>query len=295
MAAQIHRERGSDVVMADPTARGTRVQGMVALVVGGGSTGDYPGTGSATAMLLAAQGARVAVMGRSAERTQRTVDAIAEAGGTAIAVTADVTTSDGCAGAVHAAVGAFGQLDILVNNVAVHDHVSLDDFDEARWDAIFDGNVKAIARMTAHALPFLRASDSGSIVNIGSVAGVQSTGAVGYGTAKGAVEPLTRDLAANLGGDGIRVNCVIPGHLHTPHVDRLGAGGEPMRLLRNQLNVLGTEGDGWDAAWAVVYLASPEARFITGQSLQVDGGLTTVLALVQVMRTRAAPSDEAGS
>ena len=200
---------------------GDRLAGRVALIVGGGTTGDYPGTGSATAQLFAAQGAKLVVMGRTPEHTERTVADIEAAGGSAVAVLGDIGRGDDCSAAVDAAVHQFGGVDILVNNVAVHKHVSLEQFDEETWHDIIDGNVTAIARMTSFALPHLRRTGHGSIINIGSVAGVQATGVVGYGTAKAAVEPLTRDLAVALGKDGIRVNCVIPGHLHTPHVERV--------------------------------------------------------------------------
>ena len=265
---------------------GERLAGKVALIVGGGSTGEYPGTGSAMARLFAAQGAAVSIMGRTADHTQRTVDSVTAEGGRAISVIGDTTVKDDCAAAVDATVKAFGGLDIVVNNVAVHKGVSIDAFDESTWNEIFDGNLKALMMMASQATPHLRNAGSGSIINIGSVAGVQSSGQIGYGTAKAAVIPLTRDMAVALGNDGIRVNCVVPGHLHTPHVDRLGSN-EEMRQLRNKLNVLGIEGDGWDAAWAALYFASDESRFVTGQSLVVDGGVTSLLAMAQVMRTRS--------
>lgn len=267
-----------------PDIRGSRLAGKVALVVGGGSTGDYPGTGSAIARLFAAQGARVVVMGRTEDHTARTVDQIRAAGDEAMRVLGDTTFADDCRRAVSTAVQRYGRLDVLVNNVAVHKSVSGDNFDDAVWNEVFDGNVKAPMLMSSLAVPHFRAAGGGSIVNIGSVAGVQTSGTVGYGTAKGAVIPLTRDLAMALGKDGIRVNCVVPGHLHTPHVSRV-SGGEEHRHLRNQLNMLGREGTGWDAAWAALFLASDEAGFITGQSLLVDGGLTSILAITQVLRT----------
>ena len=267
----------------EPDRRGSRLAGRVALVVGGGSTGDYPGTGSATARLFAAQGARVVVMGRTEAHTQRTVEQIQDAGDQAVAFVGDTTRQRDCEAAVGHAQSHYGRLDVLVNNVAVHKSVSLDAFDEAVWDQIYAGNLKALMLMASSALPLMRASGGGSIVNIGSVAGMQSSGTVGYGTAKGAVIPLTRDMAMALGSDGIRVNCVIPGHLHTPHVE--GTGGLNARAIRNGLNMLGTEGDGWDAAFAALYFACDESKFVTGQSLHVDGGVTNVLAFAQVMRT----------
>jgi NAD(P)-dependent dehydrogenase (short-subunit alcohol dehydrogenase family) len=273
---------------------GSRLEGKVALVVGGGSTGDYPGTGSATARLFAAQGARVAVMGRTEGHTLVTVEEIRAAGGDAVPVIGDTKQRPDCARVVDETVKTWGQLDVLVNNVAVHRSVDVERFDEDAWDDIFDGNLKASMRMTSAALPQLRARGRGSVINIGSVAGVRTSGSVGYGTAKGALEPLTRDLAMALGRFGVRVNCVIPGHLHTPHVARV-SGGNEMRDLRNQLNMLGREGTGWDAAWAVLFLASEEAAFVTGQSLVVDGGMSAILAFSQILRTDRAVREGSGS
>jgi NAD(P)-dependent dehydrogenase (short-subunit alcohol dehydrogenase family) len=263
---------------------GTRLSGRTALIVGGGTTGDYPGTGSAIARLFSAQGASVVVMGRSAQHTERTVSDVRSEGGIAVSAVGDTTRAADCRSAVDAAVGRFGRLDVVVNNVAVHKGVSVDEFEDQVWDEIFDGNLKAPMLMASAALPALRDAGGGSIVNIGSVAGLQSSGQIGYGTAKAALLPLTRDMAMALGKDHVRVNCVIPGHLHTPHVARV-AGGNERRDLRNRLNMLGIEGTGWDAAWAALFFACDESRFITGQSLTVDGGVTSVLAFTQVMRS----------
>jgi NAD(P)-dependent dehydrogenase (short-subunit alcohol dehydrogenase family) len=263
---------------------GDRLAGKVALVVGGGSTGDYPGTGSAMARLFAAQGCRVGVVGRSEEHTRKTVDEITAAGHEAIAVLGDTTARDECERTVATVVEHFGPIDVLVNNVAVHKFVTVDDFDDEVWTEILDGNFKAPLLMTHFVAPHMRGR-GGSIINIGSVAGLQASGSIGYGTAKGALHTLTRDMAMALGPDGIRVNCVIPGHLHTPHVPRTGAG-EEFRQLRVDLNMLGIEGNGWDAAWAALFFATDESRFVTAQSLVVDAGVTSVLGFVQAMRTR---------
>jgi NAD(P)-dependent dehydrogenase (short-subunit alcohol dehydrogenase family) len=272
------------MVEEDSELRGTRLDGRVAIVVGGGSTGDYPGTGSAIARLFAAQGAKVVVMGRTVDHTAKTVAEITRAGNEAVAVVADTIRADDCKRAADTAADRFGRLDIVVNNVAVHKAVSVEEFDDGVWNEIFDGNLKAPMLMARFAVPYLRAAGGGSIVNIGSVAGIQTSGSIGYGTAKAAVLPLTRDMAMALGKDRIRVNCVVPGHLHTPHVARI-SGENEHRELRNHLNVLGIEGTGWDAAWAALFFASDESRFITGQSLIVDGGVTSVLGLSQVLRT----------
>jgi len=269
---------------SQPKLQTRRLAGKVALVVGGGATGDYPGTGSAIARLYAAHGASVVVMGRTAAHTGQTVEQIRATGGVATAFLGDTTRGTDCEGAVNTAREQYGRLDVVVNNIAVHKGVTVDGFDEGVWGEIYDGNLKAPLLMASHAVGLLRETGGGSIVNIGSVAGVQASGSIGYGTAKGALIPLTRDMALALGKDGIRVNCVIPGHLHTPHVARV-SGSNEHRELRTRLNMLGIEGDGWDAAWAALFFASDESRFITAQCLQVDGGVTDVLALTQVLRT----------
>jgi NAD(P)-dependent dehydrogenase (short-subunit alcohol dehydrogenase family) len=253
--------------------------------VGGGSTGDIPGTGSATALLFAAQGAKVAVVGRTQANTQKTVDLIAADGGTAIALLGDTTKDADCARIIAAVVAEWGQIDILVNNVGTTASPTIAEFDEAIWDQSFDTNVKAPIIMTKHALPHLKARDTASIINVGSVTGMQTSGGIGYATSKGAVMVLTRDMAAALGPDGIRVNCVVPGHLNTP----IGTlPGESLRQLRRDLSMLRIEGTGWDAAYAALFFASDESRYVTAVSLPVDGGVTGQLAFTTVMRLRAA-------
>ncbi|MBW8825485.1 MAG: SDR family oxidoreductase [Acidobacteria bacterium] len=273
------------VTTAELDHRGTRLAGKVAIVVGGGSTGDIPGTGSAIAMLFAAQGAKVAVVGRTQANTQKTVDLIAAAGDTALTLLGDTTSDEDCGRIVAAVAAEWGQIDILVNNVGTTASPTIADFDEAIWDQSFDTNVKAPILMTKHALPHLKARDTASIVNIGSVTGMQTSGGIGYATSKGAVMVLTRDMAAALGPDGIRVNCVVPGHLNTP----IGTlPGEGLRQLRRDLSMLRIEGTGWDAAYAALFFASDESRYITAVSMPVDGGVTGLLAFATVMRLKAA-------
>ncbi|MGE0385195.1 MAG: SDR family NAD(P)-dependent oxidoreductase [Gammaproteobacteria bacterium] len=266
----------------NPDLRGTRLAGKVAIVVGGGSTGDYPGTGSAMARLFAAQGARVAVVGRSTGHTARTVDAIVADGGMAHLLLGDALQRADCERFAGETVERYGRIDVVVNNLAVHRHVDVEALDESAWEHIWAGNLKAPMLMTQFVIPHMRAAGGGSIINIGSIAGTLASGAIGYGTAKGGLTALTRDMAMVLGRDGIRVNCVIPGHLHTPHVGRVSDG--EARRLRADLNMLGIEGDGWDAAFAALYFACDESRFVTGQCLTVDAGVTGILGMTQVVR-----------
>jgi NAD(P)-dependent dehydrogenase (short-subunit alcohol dehydrogenase family) len=164
------------VTTAELDHRGQRLAGKVAIVVGGGSTGDVPGTGSATALLFAAQRAKVAVVGRTEANTNKTVDAIRADGGEAIAVLGDTTSEADCARIVETTVAEWGQLDVLVNNVGTTSSSTIEEFDPAVWDQTFDTNLKAPILMTKQALPHLRARDTASVVNVGSVAGMQASG-----------------------------------------------------------------------------------------------------------------------
>jgi NAD(P)-dependent dehydrogenase (short-subunit alcohol dehydrogenase family) len=262
-----------------------RLEGKVAIVVAGGARGDdpeCPGTGEAIARCMAASGARVAVVGRTKERTVRTIERIGNTG-TAIAVLGDTTDRSACEAAVAEVVDSFGRVDVVVNNLGVSSGGSITEPDESKWDAAFAGNVKGPVFMTAAALPHLRASGSASVINISSVAGMFGSGIGAYGTTKAAMIALTRDMAVALGRDGIRVNCIIPGHLQTPMGDP-GPGRDDARELRKKLSLIGIEGTGWDVGWAAVYLASDEAKYITAVAIPVDGGVTAQLAIGAVMR-----------
>jgi len=268
--------------------RSSRLDGKAAVVVGGGAVGtdpDLPGTGEASAILLARCGATVAVVGRSVENTNRTVERILAEGGRAVAVLGDVATTAGCESVVAHAVAGLGRLDIVVNNLGLAVGGSIEDCDDATWDDVIAVNLRAPIAVTRAAAPHLRAAGGGSVINIGSVAGLQASGSVAYGTTKAGLVGLTREMAAGLGPDNVRVNCVVPGHLQTPFGDR---GGEAMREMRRQISMLRREGTGWDVGWTVVFLASDEARFVTAATIPVDGGATEQLTFATVVRLQAA-------
>jgi len=268
--------------MGGPVSIEGRLADKVTLVVGGGSTGDEPGTGSATARLFARQGARVAVMGRTSEHTNKTVGSVADDGGAAIAVLGDATLPADCARAVDAVIDTFGQLDVVVNNLGYAPRVPLMELEDDEWNRTFDVNLKAVVLMTRAALPHLRKSSGPSVINIGSIGGVRGGGAGAYGVSKGGLVALTRALASELGPDGIRVNCIVPGHLHTPMASN--AMGERLRDARRQVSLLGVEGTGWDVGWTAVFLASDESRYITAASVPVDGGASEELPLSAILR-----------
>jgi NAD(P)-dependent dehydrogenase (short-subunit alcohol dehydrogenase family) len=249
-----------------------RLEGKVAIVTGAGSRGPGLGNGRAISVLFAREGARVTLVDRERERlaeTERLVE------GEALAVQADVSRPEGCATAVAATVERWGRLDILVNNVGVVGPPGTAvDVDAQQWEEAMRVNVSSMMLMAKHAIPHFLAGGGGSIVNIGSV-----TGMVGfhpsllYAVSKGAVIQMTRAMAAHHGRDGVRVNCVAPGFVYTPMVSA-GGMSEETRAARRSRGVLGTEGTAWDVAYAVVYLASDEARWVTGVVLPVDAGFT---------------------
>jgi NAD(P)-dependent dehydrogenase (short-subunit alcohol dehydrogenase family) len=265
---------------------GGRLANRVALVTGAGSSGPLPGTGVAIAALFAVHGASVGVVDISAERSMNTVELIERAGGTSIAITADITRLAECERAVQEVAGRFGRLDILVNNAAITGAGGGGAAsDEEMWDRVIALDLTAVMLMSRSAVPHLRAAGGGAIVNISSIAAIRGMGGGAYGPAKAGVIGLTYDLAYSHGRDNIRVNCIAPGHLYTPMGDQ---GGPELRERRRRAGLLGTEGTAWDAAWAALFLASDESRWITGVVLPVDAGTTASTALaVQTLEMRA--------
>jgi NAD(P)-dependent dehydrogenase (short-subunit alcohol dehydrogenase family) len=260
--------------------RDGRLSGKVALVVGGGQTpGETTGNGRAISCRFAAEGASVVVADRVLERAQETVAIIEADGGTATAVAGDITASDDCAAMVAAAVEAHGRLDVVVDNVGIGGNdggpVGLD---EAVWDRIQAVNLKGAYLLCKHALPVLREQGSGAIVLVSSVAAVCSTGMLAYTTSKAALNALCHEVAMGNAKRGIRCNAVMPGLMDTPMaVDALAeALGVDRALVSERRDAMvplgGRQGTSDDVANAVLFLASDEARFITGAILPVDGG-----------------------
>jgi len=257
--------------------RGDRLAGRVAIVTGAGSEGPLPGTGTATAQIFAAQGAKVVVFDQSSERATTTLSAIVANGGEALVVAGDVTSADDCGRAVDSARSRWGRLDIVVNNAAVVTRGRQDEFNEPDWDRVLAVNLKGAMIMADAAIGALAASGGGAIINISSIAALRGLGSPAYAASKAGLVGLTHDLAYSLGRRQIRVNCIAPGHLHTP----MGSSTDEYRELRRRAGVLGTEGLAWEVAWACVFLASEEARWITSVVLPVDAGTigTTAVAM----------------
>jgi NAD(P)-dependent dehydrogenase (short-subunit alcohol dehydrogenase family) len=251
--------------------RKPRLEGKVAIVTGAGSRGPGIGNGKATAVLFAREGAKVLIADRVPERLQETSDIIASEGGEASAFAADVTRSEDCRAMVNAAVERYGRLDILHNNVGIASKGSVVDLDTEEWDSVMEVNLKSIMLTSRFAIPRMIAGGGGAIVNKSSISALRPRGLTAYSASKGGVISLTRAMAATHAGDNVRVNCVLPGTVFTPMVAEEMT--DEIREQRQRDTPLGTEGTAWDVAWAAVYLASDEARWVTGIVLPVDGGL----------------------
>jgi len=246
-----------------------RLDGRVALV-----TGAAQGIGAAFARAMAAEGAAVALA--DIDDPSAAVAEIASAGGRAIGVRADVASEDGCRSMVQTAVGAFGRLDVLVNNAAIFgklDRVKIDEIDAAAWDRIMAVNVRGPFLCVKAALPQMRAQKYGKVVNIcTSRVFVGAPYFLHYDASKGAVLAMTRSMARELGEHGISVNAIAPGSTMSENVKartnwmdggpaaKLGA--RALKRLQEPQDLIGT----------LLFLAAPESDFMTGQTVVVDGG-----------------------
>ncbi|WP_371420980.1 SDR family NAD(P)-dependent oxidoreductase [Tardiphaga sp.] len=258
--------------MARPQ-RDDRLKGKVAIITGAGSRGDGIGNGRAAAVLLARHGARVALVDTDVDSAEETARLIAAEGGVTQIYDGDVSDRASCEAIVERTVEGFGRLDILVNNVGLTgprgDAVEVDDL---AWDSAMRVNVASMMLMAKYAIPEMMKSGGGSIINLTSIAGLRGGHpSLLYPTSKSAVIGLTRAMAAHHGRSGIRVNCIAPGTVYTPMVASRGMSDE-MRKARAADTLLGTEGTGWDIGYGVLFLASDEARWITGITLAIDGG-----------------------
>tara|TARA_A100001037_G_scaffold115237_1_gene104944 strand:- start:5227 stop:6051 length:825 start_codon:yes stop_codon:yes gene_type:complete len=248
-----------------------RLKDKVAIVTGAGSSGEGVGNGKAASILFAREGASVVLVDMSLERAQETQSIIENEGGIAYAISGDVTRSEDCARIVETAVAQYGGLDILHNNVGISTRADVLEVSEEQWDHIMAVNVKSIVLTSKFAIPQMLKRGSGSIINISSIAGLRANSSTPYTTSKAAVIGLTQSMAGDHGPDGIRVNCIAPGLVYTPMVaPRMDAD---LRQIRKNAAPLGSEGDAWDVAWAALFLASDESRWVTGIVLPVDAGL----------------------
>ncbi|WP_372619181.1 SDR family NAD(P)-dependent oxidoreductase [Falsiroseomonas sp.] len=259
-----------------------RFVGKVAIVTGAGCIGPGWGNGRAIAVGLAREGATVLGLDRNPDSMTETAERITAEGGRFEAASCDVTESAAIARMVAETMARHGRIDVLVNNVGGSAAGGPVEMAEEIWDLQIDTNLKSVFLTCKHVLPVMEMQGGGAIVNLASTSGIRWTGAaqVAYAAAKAGVIQLSRVVAMQYAAKGIRVNTVVPGQMHTPMVEaRLAgqrAGGDVEKLVASRLAriPLGFAGDGRDTANAVLFLASEEARFITGTELVVDGGMT---------------------
>jgi NAD(P)-dependent dehydrogenase (short-subunit alcohol dehydrogenase family) len=257
-----------------------RLAGKLAIVMGAGQTpGDTIGNGRATALLFAREGARVVAVDRRLDSAEETVEQIHDEDGEADAVRADATSEAEVAALVAECVRRYGRIDVLHNNVGIGGgdagpaYVS-----EEAWDRILAVNLKSVIFPCKHVLPVMRAQKGGAITNVSSIAAVCATPTVAYKTSKAGLNAYTQSLAIGNAKYGVRANVIMPGLMETPMAiegisEALGIPKQKLIEQRNaQVPLGGRMGTAWDVAWAAVFLASDEARFITGVLLPVDGG-----------------------
>ena len=254
--------------------RRPRLEGKVAIVTGAGSSGAGIGNGKATAILFAREGAKVLLVDFAKDRAEETHAMIQEENGVASVFVADATSAKDCRLMVDAAIDRYGRLDILDNNVGVSQRGTVVEVSEEDWDKVMNINVKTMVLASKAAIPKMMETGGGSIINISSIAGLRAHSSTPYSTSKAAVIGLTFSMAADHAKDNIRVNAIAPGLVYTPMVaPRMD---DDLREHRRSSGPLGTEGTGWDIGYAALFLASEEARWITGIVLPVDAGLLAV-------------------
>jgi len=259
-----------------------RLAGKVAIVVGAGSTpGESLGNGRAVSILFAREGASVLLVDRDEASAEETRARIAGEGGEARTCRADVTRAGDCRALAERCIEAYGRIDVLHNNVGIGEVGGPVELSEADWDRVVDTNLKSMFLTCKHVLPLMERQGSGAIVNVSSLAAVRFApyAMVAYSASKAGVNALTRAVAMQYAARGIRANAIMPGLIETPMAmegisARLGIPKQQLKRMRDEAVPMRHMGEAWDVAWAALYLASDEAKYVTGVVLPVDGGLT---------------------
>ena len=261
---------------------GERVKDKIAIVTGAGSSGPGWGNGKAAAVLYAREGATVVCVDVNPEAVKETHRIIEEEGGRCHTVVTDVTRSDQVCELVRQTVELFGQVDILHNNVGIIEVGGPVEASEESWERVMAVNLTSMFLTCKHVLPVMERQGAGAIVNISSIVGIRYLGVpyISYSASKGGILQLTQGIALQYADKGIRANCVLPGLMNTPMIveplKAVYADGDVEKMIevRDRQSPMKKMGDAWDVAYAALYLASDEAKYVTGAQLVVDGGLT---------------------
>jgi NAD(P)-dependent dehydrogenase (short-subunit alcohol dehydrogenase family) len=263
---------------------GDKLKGKVAVVTGAGSIGPGVGNGKATAVLYAREGARVVLVDMNPAAVHETKGIIDGEGGECITVQADVTRARDCKDIMDECLRAYGRLDVLHNNVGIEIPGGVEDMSEQDWDKTMTVNLKSMFLTCKYAVPHMVANGRGSIINISSINAIRNLPyiSIAYSASKAGAIAFTREVAIQYASKGIRANTILPGMMNTPMVvaaltDAFGGDVEQMMKTRDDMCPTGKQGEPWDIAALSVFLASDDAKYITGAALVIDGGLTCIV------------------
>lgn len=258
-----------------------RVQGKVAVVTGAGSTGDGVGNGKAAAIVYAREGAEVLLVDYRLCAAEETLQIIRKEGGKCSTLQADVSRSDDCSRIADECASRYGKIDILHNNVGIEIPGGLEETTEEVWDRTLSVNLKSMFLLCKSVVPQMLRQGSGAIVNIASINAIRAlpTLSLAYGVSKAGVIALTREMAVEYAGRHIRANAILPGMMNTPWavsalIEAYGGDVRKMTDFRDSKCPTGKQGESWDVAYLALFLASDEAKYITGTSVVVDGAQT---------------------
>jgi len=263
---------------------GDRVKGKVAIVTGAGSAvPSYMGNGKAAAIVYAREGARVMLVDYNLEAVKETESLIKEEGGDCFTFKADVSQSGDCKNIIEKCIQTCGRVDILHNNVGIEIPGGIDEISEEEWDRTMNVNLKSMFLTCKYVLPYMEKQGSGCIINISSIQAIRTLSYISlpYCVSKAGINALTREIAIQYAAKGIRANAIMPGLMNTSMVaasltDAFGGSIEETMKIRDAMCPMGKQGDAWDTAYLALFLASEEAKNITGATFALDGGFTCV-------------------
>lgn len=260
-----------------------RLKDKVAMVTGAGSIGPGWGNGKAVAALFAREGAKILAIDINADAVAETKSIIDGEGGTCVTYIADVSDSDQVEAATAACIDSFGRIDVLHNNVGIVVDGGPVETSETDWEKGAAVNLTSIFLTCKHVLPHMEKQGGGSIINVSSIAATRWLGVpyASYAATKAAILGVSQNIAMQYAGKKIRCNCILPGIIDTPLIRNMLAEVYPPEEVPERIKhrdsqiPMGHMGDAWDVAYAALYLASDEAKYVTGAQLVVDGGMST--------------------